>query len=159
MKLCSVLKCDINYFLTEQEEFEKDVQHAADTIGLGYTETEIISNLPPEQKEILSILIISQNFGILLKDFADYAHSNLQHGVIIDDKLSEDNEHKERKIDGNELRMIRRYDISNRINNILEFLRSFYWNSDLKSGVNALMQRLNSNDNSAFDELYNELKI
>ena len=81
--------------------------------------------------------------------------------------------------------MIRKYDISTRLNDILEFLRSCYWNEDLKQGVDILKKQesvrmkyftdilkqngLNDKDirkivsevsnHSVFDELYNELKF
>lgn len=56
MKLCSVLECDIDYFLTEQEEFEKDVQQAADYLGLSYETVERIKNYDGKIKGLIDVI-------------------------------------------------------------------------------------------------------
>lgn len=158
-KLCELFDCDAEYLIGNQGYARKDNLDAIEKTGLDYYTVDIISNFPKEYKQIIDLLAYSGNLEELLKDFLSYAHSNLQHGIVIDDSISAESEHKKREIDGNELRMIRKYDISNKLSNILEFLRKCYWNDDLKSGVDVLKQQLKSNDNSQFDELYNELKI
>ncbi len=151
--------------------------------GLTYDTVDIISNYPAEHTQIIDLLVLSGILKDLLKDFSDYAHSNLQHGLIID-VSKENSADKERKIVGNELRMIRKYDISTKLNGILEFLRSCYWNEDLKQGVDIqkkdsvrmiyfadILKQYGLNDKDirkiisevsnhyVFDELYNELKF
>lgn len=185
--ICNVLDCDIDYFLTTQENLKKDVAHASETIGLQYDTVDIISNFSPEQKQILDLLTLSDkptNLGKLLKDFYDYTQSSLQHGTIIDDAV-EDAEKKERRLHGDELLTIRRFDISNKINSILESLRAIYWNKILKQGVEIqkkqneirmedfanTLKRAGKTDeeiekivsevsaSSGFDEIYDNLKI
>lgn len=187
MNICELLDCDIDYFLTEQDAFQKDVAHASETTGLQYDTADIISNFSPEQKQILDLFTLCDkpiSLGELLKDFYDYTQSSLQHGTIIDDAV-EDTEKKERSIHTNELLAIRRFDISNKINNLLESLRALYWNKILKQGVeikkkqdrismehfaNVLREHgLNDKDiekkvsevsaSSGFDEIYDNLKI
>lgn len=185
--ICNVLNCDMDYFLTEQEELRKDIAHASKTTGLQYDTVNIISNFSPEQKQTLDLITLSNkptNLGKLLKDFYDYTQSSLQHGTILDDAV-EDTEKKERSIHANELLAIRRFDISNKINNMLESLRALYWNKILKQGVeiqkkqdkismehfsNVLREHgLNDKDiekrvseisaSSGYDEIYNNFKI
>lgn len=187
MNICELLDCDIDYFLTEQKIFKKDIMHASKTTGLQYDTVDIISNFSPEQKQILDLFTLLHkptNLGELLKDFYAYSQSSLQHGTIIDDAV-EDTEKKERSIHANELLAIKRFDISSKINNMLEFLRALYWNKILKQGVEIrknqdrinmeyfanVLRKNGFNDkdiekrvsevsaNSGYDEIYNELKI
>ncbi len=100
----------------------------------------------------------------------------MQHGIKIDASAKNSTD-KERKIDGNELWMIRKCNISNKLSSILKFLHSCYWNEDLKHGLagmknfsdiikqNGLHDKYarkiisKVSNHSTFDELYYELKI
>jgi len=94
MNICELLDCDIDYFLTEQEEFKKDVASAAIEIGLKYTSTEKIKNYSHETKDLLDRMIMhlnGDNLLKLLKSIYIYSlethHSNVQLDVIGADRF------------------------------------------------------------------------
>lgn len=45
IKLCSLLDCDIDYFITEQTDFRKDLAAAAETTGLQYETIEVLEKI------------------------------------------------------------------------------------------------------------------
>jgi transcriptional regulator with XRE-family HTH domain len=45
MNICELLDCDIDYFLTEQEDFKKDITSASEVTGLEYETIEILETL------------------------------------------------------------------------------------------------------------------
>lgn len=45
MNICELLDCDIDYFLTEQEDFKKDITSASEVTGLEYETIEILETI------------------------------------------------------------------------------------------------------------------
>lgn len=50
IKLCSLLDCDIDYFITEQTDFRKNLAAAAETTGLQYETIEVLEKIKNSQK-------------------------------------------------------------------------------------------------------------
>ncbi|MCM1189380.1 MAG: hypothetical protein NC541_08795 [bacterium] len=65
--VCNILHCDMDYFLTEQEELRKSVAHAAETTGLDYDTVDKIESYSPEIKQLIDRLVLHTNKDNLLK--------------------------------------------------------------------------------------------
>lgn len=50
MNICELLDCDIDYFLTEQKEFKKEIASAADVTGLQYETIETLQEIKNSKK-------------------------------------------------------------------------------------------------------------
>ena len=94
MQVCNVLECDVEYFLTDQKEFQKDSYDAVDVTGLEYETIEQLKRYTPEYRHIIDILArpydhtdedTAYDASINLQD--DYLHQILRL-VIISTKFS-----------------------------------------------------------------------
>lgn len=61
LRICSLLDCDIDYFLTEQDVFQKDARSASDYLGLSYDTVERISNYDDKIKGLIDVLVFDNH--------------------------------------------------------------------------------------------------
>lgn len=61
MNICDLLYCDIDYFLTEQNVFQKDAQSASDYLGLEYETVERISNYSDKIKGLVDVIVFDNH--------------------------------------------------------------------------------------------------
>lgn len=131
IKLCSLLDCDIDYFITEQTDFRKDLAAAAETTGLDYTTIDELTNLPISEKHIVDAIfgrtIVSTNLIKTIKEMLYYSHPitknqtyiKLDKGLTARDKDYEELEHELNK---NEVIDILSYKLSFEMRKIIESL-------------------------------------
>lgn len=56
MRICNILDCDVDFFLTEQEDYKKKIRTAAEIIGLRYETIDAITNYNDSIKKIFNTL-------------------------------------------------------------------------------------------------------
>ena len=56
MKVCNVLDCDVDYFLTEQESFRKEIADTSQVTGLNYKTVEHICAYSKTHKRMLDVM-------------------------------------------------------------------------------------------------------
>lgn len=61
MNICELLNCDIDYFLTEQDVFQKDACSASEYLGLSYDTVERMSNYDDKIKGLLNVIIFDNH--------------------------------------------------------------------------------------------------
>lgn len=90
IKLCSLLDCDINYFITEQTDFRKDSATAAETTGLRYESIEVLEKIKKSyiKPYIMDELLNHDDFEKLIRYIWEYAHSQ-NNKIIIHDTVGE----------------------------------------------------------------------
>ncbi len=59
--ICSLLDCDIDYFLTEQKDFQKELRSASDYLGLSYDTVERIANYNNKIKGVLEVIVFDNH--------------------------------------------------------------------------------------------------
>ena len=61
MNICELLDCDIDYFLTEQVDFQKEPRSASEYLGLSYNTVERISNYDDKIKGLLDVIVFDNH--------------------------------------------------------------------------------------------------
>lgn len=61
MNICELLDCDIDYFLTEQDAFKKDIRSASEYLGLSYNTVERISKYEDKIKGLLDVIVFDNH--------------------------------------------------------------------------------------------------
>lgn len=61
MNICELLDCDIDYFLTEQDDFQKEVRAASEYLGLSYNTVERISDYDDKIKGLLDVIVFDNH--------------------------------------------------------------------------------------------------
>ena len=61
MNICELLDCDIDYFLTEQDDFQKEVRSASEYLGLSYNTVERISDYDDKIKGLLDVIVFDNH--------------------------------------------------------------------------------------------------
>lgn len=76
IKICDILDCDIDYFLTEQTEFKKEIENASEVTGLSTENIEKICNWTDDIKDMFESLINHNDFEELLMQLLIYCYSH-----------------------------------------------------------------------------------
>ena len=81
MNICELLDCDIDYFLTEQVDFQKEPRSASEYLGLSYNTVERISNYDDKIKGLLDVIVFDNhdNFPSL----ENLLSKSLQNSVLL----------------------------------------------------------------------------
>lgn len=56
-----ILDCDIDYFLTEQDDFQREARSASEYLGLSYDAVERISNYDDKIKRLLNVIVFDNH--------------------------------------------------------------------------------------------------
>ena len=106
LKICSFFDCDIEYLITKQNVFSKNIENASITTGLDYTTIDELTNLPISEKHIVDAIlgrtIISTNLIRIIREILYYSHPitknqtyiKLDKGLTARDKDYEELEHE-----------------------------------------------------------------
>lgn len=102
LKLCTFFDCDIEYLITKQEHFKKDVSDVSNITGLNYTTIDEIVNLTLAEKHIVDAVFgrtaISTSLIKTIKEMLYYSHPitinqthiTLDNGLTMRDKEYEE---------------------------------------------------------------------
>lgn len=78
LKICSFFDCDIEYLITKQNVFSKNIENASKTTGLDYTTIDELTNLPISEKHIVDAIfgrtIVSINLIRTIREMLYYSH-------------------------------------------------------------------------------------
>ena len=88
MNICEMLDCDIDYFLTPQEEFKKEFSQASTVTGLSYESIEKICKLKTSNKTTLNKFILHSLFNNLLQYVDCYIDSEMMCVILKRDDRS-----------------------------------------------------------------------
>lgn len=85
--LCDFFNCDIEYLLTKQESFSKNISSASETTGLDYTTIEELTNLTISEKHIVDAIFsrsaISTNLVRTIREMLFYSHQSIKNNSYI----------------------------------------------------------------------------
>lgn len=102
MQICDVLECDIDYFLTPQESFRKEIFDISSALGLDYYTIKEFFKLSTTEKHIIDALFSRTNASHTLietiKEMVFYSHPNSQNKtkITLDEGLTNrDSEYSE----------------------------------------------------------------
>lgn len=131
LKICSFFDCDIEYLITKQNVFSKNIENASITTGLDYTTIDELTNLPISEKHIVDAIfgrtIVSTNLIRTIREILYYSHPitknqtyiKLDKGLTARDKDYEELEHELNK---NEVIDILSYKLTFEMHKIIEAL-------------------------------------
>lgn len=85
--ICNVLDCDMDYFLTEQEELRKDIVNASEITGLSYDAIQVLKQYKDLYRDVLEHLILSNSLWELIKALLRHAPINTANVNKDDDGL------------------------------------------------------------------------
>jgi hypothetical protein len=118
IKICNFFDCDIDYFLTEQETFSRDVKSASEVIGLQYDTVDRISRYDSALKGLLDVIVVDNHNDSEKEDLknADFLNDLLSslHDYAINYSTSSI---KYKNAQGNEIEISDRKQIDNLLRN------------------------------------------
>lgn len=92
IRICSFFDCDIDYLITKQESFSKNISSASETTGLEYITIEEITNLSVSEKHIVDVIFgrsaISTSLVRTIREMLFYSHPSIKNNSYI--KLDKD---------------------------------------------------------------------
>ena len=131
LKICSFFDCDIEYFITKQDVFSKNIADASETTGLSYSTIDEFTNLSISEKHIVDAIFsktcISSNLIKMIKEMVYYSHPITKNKTYIklDESLTARDkgyEELEQEINENKVIDILSYKLSLEMRKIIEDL-------------------------------------
>lgn len=131
LRICSFFDCDIEYFITKQESFSKNISSASEATGLDYATIDRFSKLPISEKHIIDAIfggsINSIDIIKIIREMLYYSHPitknrthiTLDKGLTARDKYYDELEHE---LNNDEVIDILSYKLTNEMRKIIETL-------------------------------------
>ncbi len=152
--ICNILNCDMDYFLTEQEELRKDVAHASKTTGLRYESIEVLEKIKKSyiKPYIMDELLNHDDFEKLIQYIWEYAHSQ-NNEIIIHDTVGDK---PSKSYVGDKQKELMKYRASEIFGSILDDIYTSHQEESMIKKLNTILSEMRTNIESCIQDKDNK---